>query len=282
MFHLCPQIKLKRITMSIEIIKPSIVNGVEFYISTDGTQSGVSISGLARLCGIDEKNIRRVVDKTSSKVLESFTGNIFYPNLSSEKHAKIITTEAATEIVFYYAFDSKATNDMAKFSAREFAKQGMHSWIKKITGFSVADNNHMLTATINELYRNMQVLTQEMKEWRTVRKVADDNMEGVNILIEEINNNEEFNQSESDGRTYTVNEWLAEYKGVTSLTTGDAIKIGRSVAQTYKSLRQYKPQQVRRMYRSRRTNSVFQKTTAGYTQEDFPILEVAYNEYLSR
>ena len=272
--------------MSIQIVKPSIVNNVEFYVSPDGTQSGVSQSGLARLCGVNEISIRRIVDeprlKTGAKALESFTGNVFHLDMTSDRGAKIITTEAATEIVFYYAFDSKATNDMAKFSAREFAKKGMHNWIKDITGFSVADNNHMLTTTINELYRNMQVLTQEMKEWRTVRKVADDNMEGVNILIEEINNNEEFNQPESDGRTYTVNEWLAEYKGVTSLTTGDAIKIGRSVAQTYKSLRQYKPQQVRRMYRSRRTNSVFQKTTAGYTQEDFPILEVAYNEYLSR
>ena len=273
--------------MSIEIVKPVIVNNVEFYISADGTQSGISISGLARLCGVDRKIISRIVDeshgtKTGAKALESFVGNVFHMGLGSDKGAKIITTEAATEIVFYYAFDSKAANDMAKFSAREFAKQGMHNWIKQITGFSVADNNHMLTTTINELYRNMQVLTQEMKEWRTVRKVADDHMEGVNILIEEINNNEEQKQIENDTRTYTVNEWLAEYKGVTSLTTGDAIKIGRSVAQTYKSLRQYKPQQVRRMYRSRRTNSVFQKTTAGYTQEDFPILEVAYNEYLLR
>jgi hypothetical protein len=107
-------------------------------------------------------------------------------------------------------------------------------------------------------------------------------MEGVNILIEEINKNEEQKGIESDTRTYTVNEWLAEEKGIVNLTTGDAIKIGRSVAQTYKSLRQYKPQQVRRMYRSRRTNSVYQKTTAGYTQEDFPILEVAYTEFLSR
>ena len=269
--------------MSIEIVKPIIVNNVEFYVSSDGTQSGVSQRGLARLSGVSETAIRKVLSESNNnKALESFVGNIFYPNLSSDQHAKIITTEAATEIVFYYAFDSKVTNDMAKFSAREFAKKGMHNWIKEITGFSTTDNNQALSRTINELFNNVNVLTQEMREWRTVRKVADRNMEGVNILIEEINNNEEYKQPESDERTYTVNEWLAEYKGVTKLTTGEAIKIGRSVAQTYKSLRQYKPQQVRRMYRSRRTNSVFKKTTAGYTQDDFPILEVAYNEYLSR
>lgn len=268
--------------MSIQIVKPSVVNGVEFYVSSDGTQSGVSVRGLARLCGVDVAGLSRIINGKGSKALESFAGNIYYSDLSSEQGAKIITTNAATEIVFYYAFESKATNDMAKFSAREFAKQGMHNWIKQVTGFSVSDNNHMLTATINELYRNMQVLTQEMKEWRTVRKVADDNMEGVNILIEEINKNEEFNQPETDGRTYTIAEWLEQEKGITGLTTGESIKIGRSVAQTYKSLRQYKPRQMARYYRSRRTNKPNSKRLAVYTQEDFPILEVAYNEYLLR
>lgn len=32
--------------MSIEIIKPVIVNNVEFYISSNGMQSGISQSGL--------------------------------------------------------------------------------------------------------------------------------------------------------------------------------------------------------------------------------------------
>jgi len=47
-----------------------------------GTQSGVYISGLVRLCGVDRKNISRMVDetpatKTGEKVLETFTGNVF-------------------------------------------------------------------------------------------------------------------------------------------------------------------------------------------------------------
>jgi hypothetical protein len=272
--------------MSIEIVKPIVINEVEFYISSDGTQSGVSQVGLARLCGVAENSIRHIVNTSStqkpSKALESFTDNVFHSTLTSEQQARIITTSAATEIIFYYAFESKTANPTAKFSAKQFAKQGMHNWIKEITGFSVADNNHMLTATINELYRNMQILTQEMREWRTVRKVADDHMEGVNILIEEINKNEEYRQPEADQRTYTIAEWLEEYKGVAGLTTSEAIKIGRSVAQTYKSLRQYKPRQMARYYRSRRTNKPNSKRLAVYTQDDFPILEVAYNEFLLR
>lgn len=270
--------------MSVQIVKPSVVNGVEFYVSSDGTQSGVSVRGLARLCGVDVAGLSRIVNGKGSKALESFVGNIYYSDLSSEQGAKIITTEAATEIVFYYAFDSKASNDMAKFSAREFAKKGMHSWIKEITGFSTTDNNQALSRTINELFNNVNVLTQEMREWRTVRKVADRNMEGLNILIEEINENEQQNDNLSmkDLRSYTLLEWLEEEKGVQGLTHGQASKLGRAASETYKSLRQVKPSRITRRVRNRRNTGWMPSKVNGYTTEDFPILEVAYNEYLSR
>ena len=272
--------------MSIEIVKPSIINEVEFYISSDGNKSGVSQVGLARLCGVTEAGIRNIVNtdrsKTRPKALESFTDNVFHLELGSEKQAKIITTSAATEIIFYYAFESKTANAIAKFSAKQFAKQGMHNWIKEITGFSVTDNNQMLTKTLNQLHNNINILTQEMKEWRTVRRVADDNMEGVNILIEEINKSEEHKQLDANSRTYTVMEWLEEQKGIPSMRHGQKTKLGRAVAETYKSLKQYKPKQERRMYRSRRTNSIIPKVVAAYTQDDFPILEIAYNEFMTR
>ncbi|TYQ30571.1 hypothetical protein [Pseudanabaena sp. UWO310] len=90
--------------MSIEIVKPVIVDNVEFYVSADGTQSGVSQSGLARLCGVGENAIRKIIvndprTKTPSKALESFVGNVFHLALSSDRGAKFVTTEAATEIV---------------------------------------------------------------------------------------------------------------------------------------------------------------------------------------
>jgi len=272
--------------MSIEIIKPVIVNNVEFYISSNGMQSGISQSGLSRLCGISETAIRNIINqprsKTPSKVLESFVGNIFHLELGSDQGAKIITTEAATEIVFYYAFDSKMANDMAKFSAREFAKQGMHNWIKQVTGFSATNNNQALTTTLNELYHNVNILTQEMREWRTVRRVADASMEGINILIEEINRSEEHKEPVINTRTYTLVEWLEEEKGIAGMSHGNKTKLGRATSETYKSLRQYKPSRTTRMVRSRRTNCWTPNKTNGYTQDDFPILEVAYNEFLSR
>lgn len=270
--------------MSIEIVKPVIAeNGIEFYVSSDGSEVGVSIRGLARLCGTSVSSISEVFGKNPTDSMKTLLGEDYKCSaISGVNNAKIVNSKAATKLIRYYAYDSKFNNDTAKFSLGKFLDIGFNTWVKQVTGFSVADNNHMLTATINELFRNMQVLTQEMREWRTVRRVADDHMEGVNILIEEINKNEEHKQPEIDERTYTISEWLESEKGVTDLPIGESIKIGRAVAQTYKSLRQYKPQQVRRMYRSRKKNYMMPKVTAGYTQEDFPILEVAYNEYLLR
>ncbi len=79
--------------MSIQIVKPSVVNGIEFYISSDGTQSG-----LARLCGVGENAIRKIIiseprTKTSPKALESFVSNVFHLAMTSDQSAKIITTE---------------------------------------------------------------------------------------------------------------------------------------------------------------------------------------------
>ncbi len=270
--------------MSIEIVKPIIAeNGIEFYVSSDGSEVGVSIRGLARLCGTSVSSISEVFGKNPTDSMKALLGEDYKcSGICGVNNAKIINSRAATKLIKYYAYDSKFNNNTAKFSLEKFLDIGFNTWVKQVTGFCMPDNNHMLTATINELYHNMQILTAEMREWRTVRRVADDHMEGVNLLIEEINRNEEYKQLENDERTYTMAEWLAEHKGVTELSRGDAIKIGRSVAQTYKSLRQYKPRQMSRYYRSRRTNKPNSKRLAVYTQEDFPILEVAYNEFLLR
>ena len=271
--------------MSIEIVKPIIEDGIEFYVSSDGTQVGVSISGLARLCGVKRASLSDIlggVGKTMPQALKHLQGNVFTPQLDGANGAKIINSKAATQIIKYYAYESKAANDTAKFSLDKFIDIGFVSWVKQITGFSVTNNNAALTQTINQLFSNVKLLTEEMKEWRTVRRVADDNMEGVNILIEEINKSEEVKQPEIDSRTYTLLEWLEEEKGISKMTHGNKTKLGRAVSETYKALRQTKPARTTRIVRNRRTNAMMPSRTNGYTSEDFPILEVAYNKFMLR
>ena len=46
----------------LELVTPAIENGVEFYSSKITGDRGVSQSGLARLCGVPESTMRRVLE----------------------------------------------------------------------------------------------------------------------------------------------------------------------------------------------------------------------------
>lgn len=272
-------------TTQVEIVKPIIAeNGIEFYISNDGEKSGVSISGLARLCGVGESTVRKLltVPRTNGvvKALKTFTGDIFHLALTSEQQAKIVTNEAAAEIIFYYAFDSESANDTAKFTARKFATMGMHNWIKKITSFDCNSEIKSLTATVNSLVRSVDSLTHEVKSWRVVKRVADESMNGVNLLIKEIEKSEadkleeDYILAPADLQTWSLTEWLREFKGVT-LDSSKMKGLGRSVAETYKSMTQ---EPIIKDYRIVNGN---QAKVSVYRKQDFPILSVAFTKFMA-
>ncbi|QIW88493.1 hypothetical protein [Pseudanabaena phage PA-SR01] len=272
-------------TTQIEIVKPIIAeNGIEFYISNDGEKSGVSISGLARLCGVLENSVRYIVNSVRkeqpSKALESFSGELFHLTMSSEQQAKIITAEAAAEIIFYYAFESNASNDTAKFTAKKFLTMGMHNWIKKITSFDCNSDIKSLTATVNSLVRSVDSLTHEVKSWRVVKRVADESMNGVNLLIKEIEKSEadkleeDYILAPADLQTWSLTEWLREFKGVT-LDSNKMKGLGRAVAETYKSMTQ---EPIIKDYRIVNGN---QAKVSVYRKQDFPILSVAFTKFMA-
>ncbi|UQS94888.1 RNA polymerase sigma factor [Pseudanabaena phage Pam2] len=268
-----------------EIVAPIInENGVEFYISNDGTRSGVSQVGLARLCGVSETWIRKVLSNakvsTSSKGLEGFEGDVYHTEMTSEQQAKIVTTEAATEIIFYYAFESPNTNETAQFSAKKFAKQGMHEWIKEISKFSANSDHNSLNETMKALMSSVNALTEEVKDWKTVRRVADSRMGGINILVDQIVKQEAskediFNprQIAGDVPNWSLAEWLSEFRGAT-LSRGKMSGLGRMTCETYKSLRQQDPP---KDYRNVNGNK---SLVSVYTREDFAILQVAYSKFV--
>jgi hypothetical protein len=267
-----------------EIVSPVIAeNGVEFYISNDGTRSGISQVGLARLCGVDERSIRRVLGgarlKSNSKVLESFEGNVFHSDMTSEQQAKIVTTEAATEVIFHYAFKSTVANETAQFSAMKFAKQGMHNWIKEISKFSANSDNNSLNETMNTLISSVNALTKEVRDWKTVKRVADSRMDGINILVDEIVRREAekediFTPKELAGDipNWSLAEWLLEFRG-TTLSKGKMSGLGRMTCETYKSLKQKDPLKDYRIVNGNKS------LVSVYTKDDFAILQVAYSKF---
>ena len=270
-----------------EIVAPAISeNGVEFYISNDGTKSGVSQVGLSRLCGVSETTLRRLLKgtapstTTTQKGLDFFEGNVYHTELTSEQQAKIVTTEAATEIIFYYGYEADTTNEVAKFSAKKFAKQGMHNWIKEISKFSANSDEKSLSTTINDLVSSVKELTNEVKSWKTVKRVADTRMGGINILVEEIVRQEAekedifvARQIEGQVPTWSLAEWLLEFRG-TTLSKGKMSGLGRMTCETYKTLKQKDPLKDYRIVNGNKS------LVSVYTRDDFAILQVAYSKYI--
>jgi hypothetical protein len=114
-------------------------DGVEFYTLKTGV-SGMSISGLARLCGIDRRAISRLLKrihgtKLRSEWLKSFLGKDLCLGLNSVSGAKIIHGEACVAIIGYYAFEARYKTKAAEYAFKKFAYMGLEAWIQSITGW---------------------------------------------------------------------------------------------------------------------------------------------------
>ena len=156
----------------------------------------------------------------------------------------------------------------------------MHEWIKEIYKFSANSDHNSLNETMKALMSSVNALTEEVKDWKTVRRVADSRMGGINILVDQIVKQEAskediFNprQIAGDIPNWSLAEWLAEFRGAT-LSRGKMSGLGRMTSETYKSLRQQDPL---KDYRDVNGNK---SLVSVYTRDDFAILQVAYSKFV--
>ncbi len=157
---------------SIEIVSPTIVDGIEFYVSTDGKHCGVSQVGLARLCGVGESGIRSLLTKLggssvrtveAKNLLKDLKGKDLYLALGSNQQAKIINGKVAARIIRYFAFESVKQTDEAKFSLGKFAEIGIDTWIKEVTGFAESNDIAGMFKSISSQLNLMASEITEMK-----------------------------------------------------------------------------------------------------------------------
>jgi hypothetical protein len=116
-------------------------NGVEFFTVEATGESGMSVSGLARLCGVAQPRISEILHK-SAIGLEGFESlkpllgkNCELSVGSSYKNVTVIADWACACIIEYYALDARKTTPEAKYALRQFNKMGVRSWIQSITGW---------------------------------------------------------------------------------------------------------------------------------------------------
>jgi hypothetical protein len=273
------------------IVRPTIVDGIEFYVSPAG-EAGMSIRGLAKLCGVERQSIINQVEKINSqrgkqitaKEAEALTGEeIMVDNkpadllMETTNNARVIRDEACAKIIEYFAFDSIAANKTATFSYRKFARLGIRSWIHQVTGYAQANDLNKLAETMHLLLKEVQDLRVETREYKAIRKQSDSHFPGLNELMEDLAVSEvaALPSGDEDG-LFTIAEWLVT-RGI-MLDKSHLHKLASLSAFTYRTLTQKDP---RIVYR-KSTQAGKSKKVNGYLEVEFPILSIAMQKLMQQ
>ncbi|MFN6486268.1 MULTISPECIES: phage antirepressor KilAC domain-containing protein [unclassified Nostoc] len=115
-------------------------NGIQYFTINATGESGMSQSGLARACGVDEKSIRRIIEtvrtKAPSPILESFTGkgleDLALRTNSEYQQATILKDTFCAAVLTHYAQQGRTE---AAMSLGAFAAIGIRVYIQQITGW---------------------------------------------------------------------------------------------------------------------------------------------------
>jgi hypothetical protein len=121
-------------------------DGVEFFTIDATGESGMSESGLARLCGVTHKAVSKLVSnsvgtweqegslKPNARKKFSFvpgSGTNFAHGQNS--NIKVISAPICARVIRYYALESKYKTPEALFALEKFSTEGINAWIQDIT-----------------------------------------------------------------------------------------------------------------------------------------------------
>ena len=270
--------------MTIQMVQAE-VDGIEFYVSIDGTQSGMSISGLARLCGISRPSLQDLLQKIqlnegagkkSPETLKAVSSKELYLQANVDNKAQVIAANVCASVIEYYAFESKAENDTAKFSFRKFASKGMDLWIKAVTGYQkdqIPESKEILSL-LQQLLVKVDNLEKDSKEYKTLRGRTVNIFPALDKTLEELATEEDC-LPEENPQNYTLVEWVATTKKGVFLNNSSKHRLALLVSETYKSVTGSEPKKEHRQNKEtkKRTNSV-----SVYSYIEFPILQLAWNK----
>jgi hypothetical protein len=119
---------------------------VEFFTIEATGESGMSESGLARLCSVDRKSVSNFIRnmgaaKNHRNSLEdnpSQYSRVRPKGLTPEErshisHLAFISDSVCADVIEHYALHSRHKTEEALFAYRKFAKQGITTWIQQMT-----------------------------------------------------------------------------------------------------------------------------------------------------
>ena len=121
-------------------------DGVEFFTIDETGESGMSESGVARLCGVAPVSVHRFISNSliaweqEKELNPAFRKTIAF----NAKHAKdfkpgqnsnikILSATVCARTIEHFAFESKHKTEQAFFAYRKFAETGITAWIQDAT-----------------------------------------------------------------------------------------------------------------------------------------------------
>lgn len=119
-------------------------DGVEFFTLHSTGTSGMSESGLARLCGVKKQSVNDLLQliasgNSTSKCLQSLSDKDLKCQFSLPNRGlgvvSFIKADVCAAVIEYYAFESRRKTPEALFAYRKFAASGITAWIHTITGW---------------------------------------------------------------------------------------------------------------------------------------------------
>ena len=123
-----------------------IRDDVEFFTIEATGESGMSESGLARLCNVSRQSVSELLRSILSGKLEISplkplqrkdiwvqARNLSLIENSNISHISIVRAEICAHVVQHYAFHSRHRTDEALFALQKFSILGVTAWIQEIT-----------------------------------------------------------------------------------------------------------------------------------------------------
>jgi hypothetical protein len=151
----------------VEKVSPVTVEGIEFYCSSDGLNTGMSQTGLSKFANVHRKSVYNVLSLLDSTAIEELPEwlkpwklvNVYYDNLlgsNSTKTAQILKADFCADYIEQLAFHHEKPNQGALLSFRKFARIGISSFIKDVTGYRYLFSSQSDIQTILGIVKSLE------------------------------------------------------------------------------------------------------------------------------
>lgn len=274
-------------------LRKEVRNAVEFWVSPDGKNAGMSLSGLHVLTSVALSNIAKLVSdyinncKLPTDELEALRSeglaitDVPLPN--GGKPIKFIPAKICAAIITYYACESKRVSPEVKAKATDalskFAAIGIETWILKVTGYAEAQDNKQVLLLLQQVMLEVQKQSQQITDlnvkvetYNNIRKVTVNLFPGLDNMLDDLADSKTLAPA-SD--LVTAKEWL-ENKGI-SLDKPMFHRFTNLVSETYRTMTKQEPRKVSRNNGKGKWTNKYN----AFSTDELPILEASLKKLLA-